>query len=86
MAAVMFALGVLTIPYFAVDGHCVSPYQLKRVHVGAKAFEVKSILGTPSSVEARGNGSDWLYAGPTWCHVIISFDSEGIVVDIEHDH
>lgn len=84
--AMMFAVGILAIPYFAIQGHCVSPYQLKRIHAGATTTDVISILGKPSSIEHGASGDDWRYSGRTWCLVTISFDSDGIVEAVEHDH
>lgn len=84
--AVMFAFGILAVPIFAIEGHCVSPYQLKRIHVGSTAAEVKSVLGKPTAVTANPAGDDWMYSGSTWCQVSISFDSNDVVEFIEHDH
>ena len=86
VCALMFGVGVLSVPYFMIDGHSVSPHLLERIHVGSTAAEVESILGAPSEITPDSSGDDWLYAGPTWCHVTISFDPDGVVDYIDHDH
>lgn len=82
----MFVLGVLAMPYVVMEGHSVSPYRLERVKLGATTAEVEAALGAPSSIAPDASGDEWLYAGPTWCHVRISFDANGTVDDIIHDH
>ena len=84
--AVMFAFGILSIPVFMLDSHAVSPYRLKRIHVGSTASQVEKALGAPSSITTDLAGDDWVYSGATWCIVTISFDADGIVDYIEHDH
>ena len=78
----MMAIGLLAVPGFLMDGHAVSPYRLKRIKIGSTAAEVEAALGRPSSID----GDEWLYAGPTWRHVRISFNAEGLVDYIDHDH
>lgn len=86
LCAVMFALGILGIPFFVMGRHAVSPNQLKRIHVGATASQVESALGVPTSITTGSTGDDWVYSGATWCYVTISFDADGIVNYIDHDH
>jgi len=85
-SAVMFLAGVLAIPSFVMHGHSVSPHRLERIRVGSLAADVESAIGSPSSVMHDTTGDDWLYSGPTWCHVTVSFDPNGIVDCIDHDH
>ena len=84
--ALMLGLGVLAVPYFMIEGHSVSPYLLERIHVGSNMADVESTLGSPSKITRDPTGDDWLYSGPTWCHVTISFDADGLVDYIDHDH
>lgn len=85
-SALILCLGVLAIPYFMMEGHSVSPYRLERIRVGSTAADVESALGSPSQITRDPTGEDWLYTSTTWCHVTISFDTNGIVDCMDHDH
>jgi len=82
----MYAVGVFAVPYFVMQEHSVALYRLERVKLGSTVEDVRSVLGGPSSVAYRPNGDEWLYSGPTWCHVRISFDTNQVVDYIDHDH
>ena len=85
-AYAMITFGLLAIPSFAIDGHCVPPDRLKLLAEGDTMEEVTSAIGDPLEVSSAGDGKEWLYGGSTWCHVRIFFDQSGLVKRIEHDH
>lgn len=83
----MIVVGLLALPFFTMEGHCVPPYRLERVEAGFSRSEVIKKLGKPSDVASLpGGGEEWCYSGFTWCIVRIKFDQDGSVEKVSHDH
>jgi len=68
------------------NGHPVSMRDLARVQMGMSKSEVQSILGSPDDETDEYGPLIWTYAAFTWCIVRISFDQDGRVIEIDHDH
>jgi hypothetical protein len=81
-------LGVVLIPFIAMDAHPVPLWRLANVKPGMSRQEVLKILGIPTTFDAYEEWPDetWRYSSYTWCNIEIDFDSNGKVLDVIHDH
>ena len=85
-AGLMVMFGVLALPVVAINGHAVPIRTLELVQTGDSTGTVRSMLGSPTSMRTSGDGTEWLYSGPTWCHVTIRFGDDHKVQYVSHDH
>jgi hypothetical protein len=85
MAAVLIA-ALFFVSYTVMEGHAVRIQSLNQVKTDASFSEVESILGPASQKFVSPYETQWHYESWTWCSVTISFDENGRVVEIVHDH
>lgn len=84
-AFVLFAF-LVTATVLVMHGHAVPIHGLSQVSAGSSFAEVEAALGPASEEMQTPYEMQWCYESWTWCHVTISFDENGHVTEIVHDH